>query len=291
MEMRLEAITKSYGRDRILSDLSLRISSGQCVSLLGPSGCGKTTLLRVMAGLEPFEGGRVHFDGVDTQSWTLRERRVGFVFQHYALFKHMRVAENISFGLRMLPRKERPSAAAIRERTAELLALVQLEGLGARWPHQLSGGQRQRVALARALAVQPRVLLLDEPFGALDAKVRRELRAWLRQLQKELAITTVLVTHDQEEAFALSDHIALLHQGRIEAEGAPEELYEKAQSPFARHFLSDALPQLDSASPMALAGARPAGGPGQRSSLRSIPKAAFPSAAGIKPWEGAGPGL
>lgn len=237
MEIEVQEVLKSFGAQRVLDSISLSVAAGECVSLLGPSGCGKTTLLRVMAGLEAFESGRVLFDGQDVANWTLGERRVGFVFQHYALFKHMRVADNISFGLRMRPRKQRPPAAEIRARTAELLELVQLEGLGQRWPHQLSGGQRQRVALARALAIEPRILLLDEPFGALDARVRKELRVWLRSLQKELAITTILVTHDQEEAFATSDRIVLLNRGRVEEEGTAHELLEQPQSAFARQFL------------------------------------------------------
>ncbi len=238
MDIKLFNISKTYAKERVLHQVNLNIRSGQFLSLLGPSGCGKTTLLRIMAGLENFEGGQVLFAGQDTANWTLKERRVGFVFQHYALFKHMRVAENVSFGLRMLPRRERPSSKLIGERTQELLRLVQLDGLGERWPHQLSGGQRQRVALARALAIEPRILLLDEPFGALDAKVRRELRLWLRSLQKQLAITTVLVTHDQDEAFEMSDHVVLLNQGRIEQEGSPQELMDEPASPFAANFLS-----------------------------------------------------
>jgi sulfate transport system ATP-binding protein len=207
------------------------------VALLGPSGCGKTTLLRVIAGLEYADSGRILLDGVDATEKDVRQRRVGFVFQHYALFRHMTVFENIAFGLRVRPRRERPSEKEIRAKVTRLLDLVQLGWVANRFPSQLSGGQRQRIALARALAVEPRVLLLDEPFGALDAKVRKELRRWLRTLHDELHISSIFVTHDQEEALEVSDRIVLVNKGRIEQIGSPRDIYETPATAFAYGFI------------------------------------------------------
>ena len=214
-------------------------SAGELVALLGPSGSGKTTLLRIIAGLERPDEGAVYLDGVDTTREPTQRRRVGFVFQHYALFSHLTIFENVAFGLRVRPRRERPSERAIRDRVRELLALVQLDELAERYPSQLSGGQRQRVALARALAVEPRVLLLDEPFGALDARVRKDLRRWLRRLHDELHVTSVFVTHDQEEALELSDRVVVMNHGRIEQEGTPDEVYHSPRTPFVYRFLGD----------------------------------------------------
>src|SRR5690606_18428948 len=214
-----------FGGFRALDDVSLRIDTGELVALLGPSGCGKTTLLRIIAGLETADSGRVLFGGEDTTRVDVRRRQVGFVFQHYALFRHMTVFENVAFGLRVRPRAQRPGEAQIREKVLSLLSLVQLDWLADRYPSQLSGGQRQRIALARALAVEPRVLLLDEPFGALDAKVRKELRRWLRKLHDELHITSIFVTHDQEEALEVADRVVLMDHGKVEQVGTPEEVY------------------------------------------------------------------
>lgn len=237
MAISVRQVTKSFGNQRVLDQLSLEVVPGQFISLLGPSGCGKTTLLRIIAGLEGADRGHIFFGGVDSATWDFQQRKVGFVFQNYALFRHMTVADNISFGLRMRPRALRPDKATLTQKVTELLRLVQLEGYEKRYPHQLSGGQRQRVALARALAIEPQILLLDEPFGALDAKVRRELRSWLRDLQQSLGITAVLVTHDQEEAMEVSDRIVLMNEGRIEQEGEPEDLIKNPKTPFALSFL------------------------------------------------------
>ena len=221
--------------------MSLHVEPGELVALLGPSGSGKTTLLRLIAGLEYPDAGSISFDGEDATERSARDRRVGFVFQHYALFRHMNVFENVAFGLRVQDRaRARPTEAQIQARVHELLDLVQLEGLARRMPTQLSGGQRQRVALARALAVQPRVLLLDEPFGALDARVRRELRRWLRKLHDELGITSLFVTHDQEEALELADRVVVVNEGRIEQVGAPDEVYRRPATPFVFGFLGEA---------------------------------------------------
>ncbi len=239
MSMEIRHIHKNFGTFQALTDVSLQIASGELVALLGPSGCGKTTLLRIMAGLEGADEGQVAFHGEDMTQVHVRERRVGFVFQHYALFRHMSVFDNVAFGLRMRPRVSRPSEAQIREQVHHLLERVQLAGLSERQPAQLSGGQRQRVALARALAVQPRVLLLDEPFGALDAKVRKTLRRWLRELQQELGVTTVFVTHDQEEALDVADRVVLMNRGRIEQVGAPREVWAQPASLFVQDFLDD----------------------------------------------------
>lgn len=231
--------SKAFARYPALKAVSLDVAPGELVALLGPSGSGKTTLLRAVAGLEFLDGGEVFFGDTNASELSLRERRIGFVFQHYALFKHMRVMDNIAFGLRARPRGTRPTEAQIRARVLELLALVQLEGLEARYPAQLSGGQRQRVALARALAIEPRVLLLDEPFGALDAKVRKDLRKWLRGLHEKTGHTTLFVTHDQDEAFELADRIAILNQGVIEQVGTPAEILSHPASPFVRDFIAD----------------------------------------------------
>jgi sulfate transport system ATP-binding protein len=239
--MSIEAIniSKRFGQFTALDDVDLNIPSGELVALLGPSGSGKTTLLRIIAGLEFADSGTVRFDGKDFSDRTARERRVGFVFQHYALFRHMTVFENIAFGLKVRPRETRPPRAQIQAKVHELLKLIQLETLAQRYPSQLSGGQRQRVALARALAVEPSVLLLDEPFGALDAKVRLELRRWLRQLHDEIHITSVFVTHDQEEALEVADRVVVMNNGRIEQVGAPEEVYNHPATPFVYNFLGN----------------------------------------------------
>ena len=239
MSIKVLNVSKSFGSFRALDDVSFDIPTGELVALLGPSGSGKTTLLRLIAGLEDLDpgAGSIRYYEEDVAGQPVRKRRVGFVFQHYALFRHMSVAENIAFGLRVLPRRRRPARRAIRERVLELLRLVQLEGLAGRYPSQLSGGQRQRVALARALAVEPRVLLLDEPFGALDAKVRGELRRWIRRLHDELHITSVFVTHDQEEALEVADRVVVMNEGRIEQIGTPGEVYHAPGSEFVMRFL------------------------------------------------------
>ncbi|MGH8031056.1 MAG: sulfate/molybdate ABC transporter ATP-binding protein [Luteimonas sp.] len=237
MRLRLQRIDKRYTGVAALDAVDLEIASGELVALLGPSGSGKTTLLRVIAGLLPADGGRVLFDDTDATQLSLRERNVGFVFQHYALFRHMTVAENVAFGLRSRPRRKRPDRATIAARVTELLSLIQLPEHGARYPEQLSGGQKQRVALARALAVDPTVLLLDEPFGALDAKVRVELRRWLRQLHTQTGQTTVFVTHDQDEALELADRVVVLRDGRIEQVGTPDEIYASPASPYVFEFI------------------------------------------------------
>jgi sulfate transport system ATP-binding protein len=236
----VEGVAKRYGRFPALKGVSLRIEPGEFLALLGPSGSGKTTLLRVIAGLEQPDAGKVTLEGRDFLSQSARERRVGMVFQHYALFRHMNVARNIAFGLRVRPARERPSKSEIAARVEQLLSLVQLEGLGGRYPAQLSGGQQQRVALARALAIEPRLLLLDEPFGALDAKVRKELRHWLRRVHDETGVTTIFVTHDQEEAMDLADRVAVLRSGRIEQVGAAEALEDRPASAFVFDFLGEA---------------------------------------------------
>ena len=237
MSISVRNITKTFGRFTALKNVDLEIEAGQLVALLGPSGCGKTTLLRIIAGLEFADSGTIQFDGQDISDQVARERRVGFVFQHYALFRHLTVFENIAFGLRVRPRRVRPSEDEIGAKVHELLALIQLENQAGRYPSQLSGGQRQRVALARALAVQPKILLLDEPFGALDAKVRLELRRWLRKLHDEVHITSVFVTHDQEEALEVADRVAVMNQGRIEQFASPEEVYDHPATPFVVDFL------------------------------------------------------
>ncbi|TFZ04878.1 sulfate/molybdate ABC transporter ATP-binding protein [Ramlibacter rhizophilus] len=239
MSIEIRNISKRFGDFHALRDLSLHVDSGELVALLGPSGCGKTTLLRIIAGLETPDAGSIHFSGEDTTDVHVRERGVGFVFQHYALFRHMTVFENVAFGLRVKPRRERPGEAQIKAKVHELLKLVQLDWLADRFPAQLSGGQRQRIALARALAVEPRVLLLDEPFGALDAKVRKELRRWLRRLHDELHVTSIFVTHDQEEALEVADRVVLMNGGVIEQVGSPQEVWDHPASPFVYGFLGD----------------------------------------------------
>jgi sulfate transport system ATP-binding protein len=239
MSIQVRNLRKTFGDFAALDDVSLDVPGGQLVALLGPSGSGKTTLLRIIAGLEPADRGTIHFHGEDATTQPVRERQVGFVFQHYALFRHMSVYENVAFGLRVRPRAVRPSEAEIRETVMGLLHLVQLDVLAQRRPSELSGGQRQRVALARALAVKPRVLLLDEPFGALDARVRKELRRWLRRLHEEVHVTSVFVTHDQEEALEVSDRVVIMNEGRIEQSGSPEEVYDRPATPFVYGFLGD----------------------------------------------------
>ncbi len=239
MSIEVKNITKNFGQIRVLDDINLRIDSGELVALLGPSGCGKTTLLRIIAGLETADHGSVYLEDDDATLSGARERQVGFVFQHYALFRHMSVFENVAFGLRVKPRNERPSEEKIRDKAHELLDMVQLKFLKDRFPSQLSGGQRQRIALARALAIEPRVLLLDEPFGALDAKVRKELRKWLRKLHDELHVTSVFVTHDQEEALEVSDTVVLMNRGKLEQVGTPEQVYDHPATPFAYGFLGN----------------------------------------------------
>jgi sulfate transport system ATP-binding protein len=237
MSIEARNISKQFGSFTALDGVDLQVRTGELVALLGPSGSGKTTLLRIIAGLEAPDSGSILFHGEEATRRSARDRRVGFVFQHYALFRHMSVFDNVAFGLRVRPRRLRPSKAQIQAKVNELLQLVQLEGLAKRYPSQLSGGQRQRVALARALAVEPKVLLLDEPFGALDAKVRQELRRWLRRLHDDLHITSVFVTHDQEEALEVADRIVVMHQGRVEQVGTPEEVYDRPANPFVYNFL------------------------------------------------------
>jgi sulfate/thiosulfate transport system ATP-binding protein len=239
MSITVRQITKNFGHFKALDAVDLDIPRGRLVALLGPSGSGKTTLLRIIAGLETADSGEVRFDGQDFSSRSARERRVGFVFQHYALFRHMTVFENVAFGLRVRPRGTRPTAQRIRERVGELLDLIQLRNQAGRYPSQLSGGQRQRVALARALAVEPSVLLLDEPFGALDAKVRLELRRWLRQLHDEVGVTSVFVTHDQDEALEVADQVAVMNRGKIEQVGTPDEVYHHPATSFVYNFLGN----------------------------------------------------
>ncbi|MDD2665124.1 MAG: sulfate ABC transporter ATP-binding protein [Dechloromonas sp.] len=239
MSIEIRNISKRFGNFVALDDIKLDIPTGELVALLGPSGCGKTTLLRIIAGMETADEGEILFSGAEATHLHARERNVGFVFQHYALFRHMTVFENVAFGLRVKPRKERPSDAEIRRRVMELLGLVQLDWLADRYPSQLSGGQRQRIALARALAVEPKVLLLDEPFGALDTKVRKELRRWLRRLHDDMHISSVFVTHDQEEALEVADRVVVMNHGRIEQIGSPDEVYSNPASPFVYQFLGN----------------------------------------------------
>jgi sulfate transport system ATP-binding protein len=244
MQVTVEAVVRKFGTTAALHGISLDIQSGELVALLGPSGSGKTTLLRILAGLDAPTSGRVLFDGDDALKLTVQQRNVGLVFQSYALFRHLTVLDNIGFGLRVRPRSRRPSRNEIKRRALELLDLVQLTGLEKRFPAQLSGGQRQRVAFARALAIEPRVLLLDEPFGALDAKVRRELRRWLLEIHNKTGHTTVFVTHDQEEALELADRVVVMSEGKIEQVGTPDEIYDEPNSPFVFSFIgeSSALP-------------------------------------------------
>jgi sulfate transport system ATP-binding protein len=242
MSLVVESVAKRFDRFAALNGVSFSVPTGAFLALLGPSGSGKTTLLRILGGLEFADMGRVQFAGEEWLALPARERRAGFVFQHYALFRHMTVEKNIAFGLEVRPRAKRPPRAEISRRVEELLSLVQLEGLGRRYPSQLSGGQRQRVALARALAIEPRLLLLDEPFGALDAKVRKDLRLWLRKLHNQMGITTVFVTHDQEEALQLADLVAVMNEGRIEQIATPEALRSAPSTPFVAEFLAESRP-------------------------------------------------
>src|SRR5687767_6582213 len=242
MSITVEHVTKTFGSYTALDDVSLQVHDGELVALLGPSGSGKTTLLRIIAGLEvpdPHPKTAIHFHGEDVARRQVGHRQVGFVFQHYALFKHMSVFENIAFGLRVRPRHLRPGQGEIHDKVTQLLKLIQLEGFGRRYPSQLSGGQRQRVALARALAIEPKVLLLDEPFGALDAKVRQGLRNWLRRLHDELHVTSILVTHDQEEALEVADRIVVMNQAKIEQVGTPAEVFHNPASEFVLDFLGN----------------------------------------------------
>jgi sulfate transport system ATP-binding protein len=239
MSIEVRGVTKTFGSFVALNDVTLTVPSGELVALLGPSGSGKTSLLRIIAGLERADRGTILFEGEDTTARDVRSRGVGFVFQHYALFRHMTVFENVAFGLRVRRRSNRPSEALIRRKVTELLKLVQLDWLDYRYPSQLSGGQRQRVALARALAVEPKVLLLDEPFGSLDAKVRQELRRWLRRLHDEIRITSVFVTHDQEEALEVSDRVVVMNHGTIEQIGTPQEVFDHPSTPFVMGFLGN----------------------------------------------------
>ena len=240
MSIEVQHVNKRFGDFQALNDVNLHIAQGELIALLGPSGCGKTTLLRIIAGLETPDSGQILFSGEDSTDVHVRERQVGFVFQHYALFRHMTVFDNVAFGLKIRPRGERPSEAEIAEKVHALLKLVQLDWLADRYPSQLSGGQRQRIALARALAVEPKVLLLDEPFGALDAKVRKELRRWLRRLHEELNVTSIFVTHDQEEALEVADRVVVINRGRIEQSGSPLDVWQRPASPFVYGFLGDA---------------------------------------------------
>jgi sulfate/thiosulfate transport system ATP-binding protein len=237
MKISIERLSKDYRDARALNAIDLVVESGELVALLGPSGSGKTTLLRTIAGLETSNGGRILLGDIDATRLSVQERRVGFVFQQYALFKQMNVLDNVTFGLRVRKRRERPNAAEIKRRGKELLELVQLSGLESRYPNQLSGGQRQRVALARALAIEPRVLLLDEPFGALDAKIRKELRVWLRELHDNIGYTTLFVTHDQEEALELADRVVVMNQGRIEQVDKPENIRSRPATSFVADFI------------------------------------------------------
>jgi sulfate transport system ATP-binding protein len=237
--IRVNNVAKRFGAFQALKEINLQIEPGEFIALLGPSGSGKTTLLRIIAGLEFQDSGTVHLNGEDVSGRGAGDRGIGFVFQHYALFRHMTVAENVAFGLTVRKGKSRPTKAVIQERAAELLRLVQLEGLGSRFPGQLSGGQRQRVALARALAIEPKLLLLDEPFGALDAQVRKDLRRWLGQLHRQMGLTSIFVTHDQEEALELADRVVVMDHGVIEQIGTPEQVYMQPATPFVAQFVGE----------------------------------------------------
>jgi sulfate transport system ATP-binding protein len=241
MKLEVQHITKRFGAFTALNDVSLSVESGELIALLGPSGSGKTTLLRILGGLEWPDAGHVLFDGADVLPMSARHRNVGFVFQHYALFRHMSVFENVAFGLRVRRDKPKLSEAEIKERVAYLLNMVQLGWLADRYPAQLSGGQRQRIALARALAIEPKVLLLDEPFGALDAKVRKELRRWLRRLHDELHVTSLLVTHDQDEALEVADRVVVMGNGRIEQAGTPNDVYDNPVNAFVHEFIGETV--------------------------------------------------
>lgn len=237
MSIEIQNINKRFGDFTALDNINITVPTGKLTTLLGPSGCGKTTLLRIIAGLEFSDSGRILFDGTDVTDTPVQKRRIGFMFQHYALFRHKNIADNVAFGLTLLPKNERPSKPDIQKRVNELLELVQLPHVANAYPHQLSGGQRQRIALARALAVKPKLLLLDEPFGALDAKVRKELRTWLKDIHHEIGITSIMVTHDQEEARAVSDEIVIMNHGHVEQVGTSEELIHSPASAFVSDFL------------------------------------------------------
>lgn len=239
MSIEIKDVGKTFGNFVAIRNVSFQAPTGELVALLGPSGSGKTTLLRIIAGLEAADQGSILFNGEDATARSVGDRQVGFVFQHYALFRHMTVFENVAFGLRVRPKAKRPADKEIREKVHKLLSLVQLDWLADRYPSQLSGGQRQRIALARALAVEPQVLLLDEPFGALDAKVRKELRRWLRRLHDEIHVTSVFVTHDQEEALEVADRVVIMNEGAIEQIGSPEDVYNHPATPFVYHFLGN----------------------------------------------------
>jgi sulfate/thiosulfate transport system ATP-binding protein len=239
MSITIENLNKQFGNYKALDDINLEVNSGELIALLGPSGCGKTSLLRIIGGLDMADSGKLLFHGKDVEQRDARERNVGFVFQHYALFRHMTVFENVAFGLRVKPKRQRHNEAEIKRRVHELLNLVQLDWLADRYPSQLSGGQRQRIALARALAVEPEILLLDEPFGALDAQVRKELRRWLRRLHDELHITSIFVTHDQEEALEVADRVVVMNKGVIEQIGTPDEVYAAPATPFVYQFIGN----------------------------------------------------
>jgi len=288
MSIDVHGIRKVFGAFTALDGVDLHAPQGKLVALLGPSGSGKTTLLRIIAGLEfPDPGsGRILFHGEDVTDIPARRRRVGFVFQHYALFRHMSVIDNVAFGLRVRSRRNRPPRPAILERAHRLLELVQLDGLAGRFPSQLSGGQRQRVALARALAVEPKVLLLDEPFGALDARVRKELRRWLRRFHDDIHLTTIFVTHDQEEALEIADEVVIMNQGRVEQVGTPQQVYDKPASPFVYQFLGN----VNVLRAPALAGARGRDGasPGQLADGRIYVR---PHDIELTPHDAGGPGL
>lgn len=239
MSIEIRDVTKQFGNFTALQPINLTVPTGKLTSLLGPSGCGKTTLLRIIAGLEIADTGRILFDSLDVTDMPVQKRHIGFMFQHYALFRHMTVFDNIAFGLTVMPKNQRPSKADIAKKVNHLLDLVQLSQTKDKYPHQLSGGQRQRIALARALAVEPKLLLLDEPFGALDAKVRKELRTWLKSIHHELGVTSILVTHDQEEAVELSDEIVVMNHGKIEQVGDYQTLINHPTSFFVNNFLQD----------------------------------------------------
>jgi sulfate transport system ATP-binding protein len=241
MKISLVGISKRFGNFAALDHVDLEVRSGELLALLGPSGSGKTTLLRIVAGLDWPDAGEVRFDGEDALNRTVGERNVGFVFQHYALFRHMTVFENVAFGLRARPRSYRPSEAEIKKRVRTLLDLVQLRWLADRYPTQLSGGQRQHIALARALAIEPRLLLLDEPFGSLDAKVRKDLRRWLRNLHSEIHVTSIFVTHDQEEALEVADRVVVMDKGRIEQAGTPQQVYDHPRTAFVHEFIGESI--------------------------------------------------
>jgi len=280
MSIALRGIAKQFGEFAAVRDIDLDVPTGALIALVGPSGCGKTTLLRIIAGLETPDRGQVFFDDRDATLAPIRERNVGFVFQHYALFRHMSVFENVAFGLKVKPRRERPDAAQIRSKVQSLLELVQLGWAKDRYPAQLSGGQKQRVALARALAVDPDVLLLDEPFGALDSQVRHELRRWLRRLHDELHFTSVFVTHDQQEAIEVADAIVVLNGGRIEQRGVPSEVYDQPTSAFVHRFLGQA-----NELPVQVRGGRAFVGPIDMASAADVRRGGVDSIALVRPHE------